>query len=313
VLVRSLGYLRWRSPDVSAWTTFATQILGLMHARTDADGSQYFRMDTEPYRLAVVPGAEPGIDALGFQVSDAAKLDEITVMLDRFGVAWSGGSDAECAQRRVGELVRCVDPAGVPIEFYCTPVTDHTRLVTPYVDGFVAGPLGFGHVVLTTADMPASAAFYRDALGFQLRNTATLASPNGTPSRTVQFYGCNPRHHSVALVEFKDPGILRHFMVEMTTLDDVGATIDRCQDNGVMIRETLGRHTNDLMASFYVAAPDGTNVEIGFGAQQVDSGTWSVHEITAPSLWGHRPVPAAAPVPAAVAEPQYDTAARGRS
>ncbi|WP_236789605.1 VOC family protein [Amycolatopsis sp. GM8] len=313
MLVRSLGYLRWRSPDVSAWATFATQILGMMHARTDAGGGLYFRMDDEPYRLAVVPGAEPGIDALGFQVSDSAKLDEITVMLDRVGIAWSGGTEAECADRRVGELVRCDDPAGVPIEFYCAPITDHTRLVTPYVDGFIAGALGFGHVVLTTTDMAASAGFYRDVLGFQLRNTATLPSPNGAPSRTVQFYGCNPRHHSVALVEFKDPGILRHFMVEMTTLDDVGAAIDRCQDNGVTIRETLGRHTNDLMASFYVAAPDGTNVEIGFGAQQVDSSTWAVHEITAPSLWGHRPVPAPPPVPEVAAEPHRDPATAVRS
>ncbi|MFC4949812.1 VOC family protein [Pseudonocardia sp. GCM10023141] len=307
MLVRSLGYLRWRSPDVSAWATFATQTLGTMHARTDPDGSQYFRMDDEPYRLAVVPRAEPGIDALGFHVNDSATLDEITVMLDRCEVPWSCGTDAECAERRVGEFVRCTDPAGVPIEFYCAPITDHTRLVTPYVDGFVAGALGFGHVVLTTADMAASAAFYRDVLGFQLRNTATLGSPIGSPPRRVQFYGCNPRHHSVALVEFREPGILRHFMVEMTSLDDVGATIDRCLDNGVQIRETLGRHTNDLMASFYVAAPDGTNVEIGFGAQQVDSSTWSVHEITAPSLWGHRPVQA--PPPAPDAAPQRAVAA----
>ncbi|MFC4950042.1 VOC family protein [Pseudonocardia sp. GCM10023141] len=304
MLVRSLGYLRWRSPDVAAWATFATQTLGMMHARTDVDGSQYFRMDDEPYRLAVVPRADAGIDALGFRVDDSSKLDEITVMLDRFNIAWSCGTDTECAERRVGEFVRTTDPAGVAIEFYSTPITDHTRLVTPYVDGFVAGALGFGHVVLTTSDMAASATFYRDILGFQLRNTATLGSPNGVPARTVQFYGCNPRHHSVALVEFKDPGKLRHFMVEMTTLDDVGSTIDRCQDNGVTIRETLGRHTNDLMASFYVAAPDGTNVEIGFGAQQVDSSTWSVHEVTAPSLWGHRPVPAAPPVLDGVTEPQ---------
>ncbi|GAA1850778.1 VOC family protein [Pseudonocardia ailaonensis] len=313
MLVRSLGYLRWRSPDVSAWTSFATRILGMMHARTDGDGSQFFRMDDEPYRLAVVPAAEAGIDALGFHVSDSAKLDEITVLLDRSGIAWSAGTDEECARRRVGEFVRCTDPAGVPVEFYCAPITDHTRLVTPYVDGFVAGALGLGHVVLTTTDMAASAAFYRDILGFQLRNTATLPSPNGAPSRSVQFYGCNPRHHSVALVEFRDPGVLRHFMVEMTTLDDVGATIDRCQDDGVTIRETLGRHTNDLMASFYVAAPDGTNVEIGFGAQQVDSATWAVHEITAPSLWGHRPVPPPPTVPDPVAGSRFDTAAPSRN
>jgi len=77
-------------------------------------------------------------------------------------------------------------------------------------------------------------------------------------------------------------------MFEARTLDDVGYTLDRLQTGGVPLSMGLGRHTNDQMVSFYSTSPSGFDVEFGWGGRRVDDATWSVSEITKPSLWGHR-------------------------
>ena len=59
---------------------------------------------------------------------------------------------------------------------------------------------------------------------------------------------------------------------------------------------SLGRHTNDLMTSFYVRTPSGFEIEYGTGGRLIDDDTWKVGAYDAQSLWGHRPPPGGAPV-----------------
>ena len=49
---------------------------------------------------------------------------------------------------------------------------------------------------------------------------------------------------------------------------------------------SLGRHSNDLMFSFYMVTPSDFELEYGWGAQVLDE-HWSVtrHDVT--SVWGH--------------------------
>jgi 3,4-dihydroxy-9,10-secoandrosta-1,3,5(10)-triene-9,17-dione 4,5-dioxygenase len=79
------------------------------------------------------------------------------------------------------------------------------------------------------------------------------------------------------------------FMIEMSTLDDVGYTLDRHQASGTPVAAGLGRHTNDHMVSFYSRAPSGFDVEVGWGGRTVDDDTWVVSQITKPRFGGHRP------------------------
>ena len=78
-------------------------------------------------------------------------------------------------------------------------------------------------------------------------------------------------------------------MFEANTIDDVGFTLDRLQAAGGRLSMGLGRHTNDLMLSFYSTSPSGFDVEFGCGGRRVDDASWIVTEITRPSFWGHRP------------------------
>ena len=67
-----------------------------------------------------------------------------------------------------------------------------------------------------------------------------------------------------------------------------GRTIDLCRDRGVPISADLGRHTNDLMTSFYAVTPSGFQIEYGFGGRTIDDATWTVQTYDTASIWGHR-------------------------
>jgi len=80
-------------------------------------------------------------------------------------------------------------------------------------------------------------------------------------------------------------------MLEVNALDDVGLAYDRAQDHGVIIEQSLGRHPNDRMFSFYAQTPSGFQFEFGYGGRVVNDETWqptTYHQI---SEWGHRRVP----------------------
>lgn len=284
--VLSLGSLHLRSPNLDAWRPFATDVLGLMPTSGPDADAQYYRWDDYPYRLVVAPGDETSVAAIGFEVGDDRALDELVDELEASGVAVKRGSADGAAHRRVSGFASFEDPAGAPIEIFHGPILDHELLNTPLVSGFVTGDMGFGHVVITVPDLDEAIDFYRDHLGFHMRNTWYFGG------MSMAFLGCNPRHHSLAFgCGMPAPRLLTHFMVEMATIDDVGRAQDRCVDNGVPVVMGLGRHTNDEMISFYCETPDGFWVEVGWGGLRIDdASTATTNQITRPSSWGHRPI-----------------------
>jgi 3,4-dihydroxy-9,10-secoandrosta-1,3,5(10)-triene-9,17-dione 4,5-dioxygenase len=289
--VRSLGYVRLGAEDVTAWRRFAGEFMGLMESRGDNADALYFRMDEHPARLVVAPAAQNGVEAIGFQVQSPEELAALVAAVEERGTKVSSLDPADCRDRRVTEAVRFDDPAGNPLELFWGVALSHDRAETPTVSGFVTGDQGMGHVVLTVSDGPAAYAFYTEALGFRPRNTMRLPSapaPDGTPRfETLWFLGCNPRHHTVGLLPMAGPGRLVHFMVEAARLDDVGRAWDRAERLTVPVMQTLGRHTNDQMVSFYVISPGGFAVEFGFDGLRVEQDE-PVYEITEGAYWGHK-------------------------
>ncbi|GJM36944.1 MAG: 2,3-dihydroxybiphenyl 1,2-dioxygenase [Acidimicrobiales bacterium] len=282
----SLGYIRVRTPNLDAWDTFGAEVLGFMPTGGPDEASRYFRWDDHPYRLHLEPGDEPELAAIGWEAADDLALDALVDTLEASGINVTRGTDEEAAARLVTGFASFTDPAGAPVEIFCGPVFDHERVITPLVSGFVTGEMGFGHVVTSVENLQDAVDFYRGHLGFHLRNTWDIGIME------MAFLSPNPRHHSLAFgAGMPGSDRLRHFMVEAATIDDVGYAQDRCIDAGVPVIMGLGRHTNDHMLSFYCKSPDGFLVEFGWGGLQVDDpADLPMHQITKPSIWGHRPI-----------------------
>jgi 3,4-dihydroxy-9,10-secoandrosta-1,3,5(10)-triene-9,17-dione 4,5-dioxygenase len=289
--VRSLGYLRLDVADLPAWERFAGEFLGLMGVDGDDPDSRYFRMDDLPPRLVLTPAPESALGAIGLEMGNPKELAELVAKVEVSGAKVRQLDDTECRDRRITGGVAFEDPGGNPFEAFYGPVLNHRAAVLPTVSAFVTGDQGMGHVIVTAPDGPATFAFYTDVLGFVERNTMRLPgapAADGTPQyQTMWFLGCNPRHHTIGILPMPGPARLIHFMVEGASIDDVGRALDRAERLGIPIMQTLGRHTNDRMVSFYVISPDGSAVEFGYDGMRVGPNE-ATYEITEGAFWGHK-------------------------
>lgn len=290
--IRSLGYMRIDATDIDAWREYGLKVLGMVEGKGQTDGALYLRMDDFPARLVILPSDRDHLAASGWECANAEALQRVRDRLSANGIDYREGTDEEKADRAVDELVIFADPDGNILEAFHGVALQHRRVVSPYGHKFVTEEQGLGHVVLTTSDDQKSLEFYRDVLGFKLRDSMKLppqvvGREEGDPPPWLRFFGCNTRHHSLAFLPIpNDTGIV-HLMVEVEKADDVGLCHDRALRKKVPMSATLGRHVNDLMLSFYMKTPGGFDIEFGCEGRQVDDEEWIARESTAVSLWGH--------------------------
>ena len=290
--IRTLGYLRIEATDVGAWRDYGLKVLGMVEGRGSIDGALYLRMDDFPARLVIVPGERDRLMDAGWECANAEGLQQIRNALDVEGVPYKEATAAELKDRRVDEMIRFNDPSGNGLEVFHGAALEHRRVVSPYGHRFVTAEQGLGHVVLSTRDDVEALHFYRDVLGFRLRDSMRLPPQlvgrpaDGAPA-WLRFFGCNPRHHSLAFLPMPTPSGIVHLMVEVENSDDVGLCLDRALRKKVPMSATLGRHVNDKMLSFYMKTPGGFDIEFGCEGLNVDDHDWIARESTAVSLWGH--------------------------
>lgn len=290
--IRSLGYLRVEATDVSAWREYGLKVLGMVEGKGPREGALYLRMDDFPARLVIEPGDHDRLSVSGWECANAEGLQRIRNAVTSEGVPFREATAAELADRRVDEMITFADPSGNRLEVFHGAALEHRRLVSPYGHRFVTGEQGLGHVVLSTRDDAEALHFYRDVLGFQLRDSMRLppqlvGRPADGPPAWLRFFGCNPRHHSLAFLPMPTPSGIVHLMVEVEGSDDVGLCLDRALRRKVPMSATLGRHVNDKMLSFYIKSPGGFDIEFGCEGLRVEDDDWVARESTAVSLWGH--------------------------
>ncbi|HEX7739227.1 MAG TPA: VOC family protein [Marmoricola sp.] len=288
--IRALGYLRVQSMDVPRWRELAVEALGFAESSGPVAGGLYLRMDERIARLIVLPGDVDRVQAVGWEVRDQFALAAVGRAVEAYGAQVRVLSAAECAQRQVDSAITFEDPSGSAVEVFFGPVLDHDPVRTKWMQRFVTGDQGMGHVVLPTTNLDEVETFYTEVLGFRPRGSIRTGRRGAevTPRR-VRFMGVNRRHHSLALCPAphrEAPGLV-HVMVEVDSLDVVGRALDEVTARGFSVSSTLGRHTNDKMVSFYVRTPGGWDVEYGCDGVLVDETYYTAEESTRDSYWGH--------------------------
>jgi 2,3-dihydroxybiphenyl 1,2-dioxygenase len=285
--ISELGYLGVGVGDLAAWKRLATTVFGMQVVPGDTPDSSYLRIDQNHHRVELNSRGSDDLEFAGWEVEDADALHAIAQQLEDGGVKVKAGTRDDAAQRRVVDLIKCVDPNGIATEiFYGHPVDPRPYQPSRAGSGFKTAGQGLGHILVHSPDIDASVHFYRDILGFRVSDFTTVATPNG-PLR-LAFLHCNPRHHSIAFIGAPGPKRLNHIMFESNALMDVGIGRDACLAHGIPIAIDLGCHMNDQMVSFYMGCPSGFALEYGWGAREIDDATWKVEYYdSVDSVWGH--------------------------
>jgi extradiol dioxygenase len=278
-MIRNLAYVGFRSPNVEEWRTFGPEVLGAELAPDGPDGAVRLRVDEASWRVSIHPGEADDLAYLGWEVDDLAttlgSIEAAGIAVDRDPVA------------------SFADPLGFSHQLVTG--LDKGPALKPgrAMSGFVTGDQGLGHVVLMVPDLGAAETLYTQTMGFKISDSIE----SGLSLRFLHCPGRAARHHTVAFAQVPGMVGLHHLMLEVKTMDDVGRALDIVNERGLPLPMGLGRHTNDLMTSFYVRTPSGFEIEYGTGGRIIDDHTWETATYDAQSLWGHKPPPSGPPRP----------------
>jgi len=292
--VRALGYVGITSSQLEKWATFANDLLGVevIHHANDGLEVLHLKADGRAWRLAVHGAEDDQLAYVGWEVAGKYDLQVLVDAVEAAGVSVEHVDPREARSRGVLDLVRFQDPAGTPVEIFYGQHCDF-RFASPLGIEFVTDPCGLGHVMLLVSAFDECVDFYCNVLGFRVSDFADLGGVRAT------FLRCNDRHHSLALLETvsPDPTVsmeqprLRHLMLEVARQDDVGRALDRCAELGYAISQSLGRHSNDEMFSFYVKSPSEFDLEFGHGGLLISDPRWTPRCQIGGDYWGHHRPP----------------------
>src|SRR5262245_65759937 len=91
--IQGLGYVGVRAKSLEDWTSFGTRFLG-MQLVDKSSKSLALRMDDRKQRVVVNEDGGEGVAFFGWEVADAATLDEFAARLEKAGVKLARGSRA---------------------------------------------------------------------------------------------------------------------------------------------------------------------------------------------------------------------------
>jgi 2,3-dihydroxybiphenyl 1,2-dioxygenase len=189
--VSQLGYLGIGTSNAKAWQDLATTILGLQVVPGDDTSTSYLRMDEYHHRLELRSTGSDDLEFVGWEVPDPATLQRVAQQLEDGGVRVTPGTRDEADNRRVIDLVKCVDPDGIPTEVFCgRPINPQPFHPARPISGFKTGDMGLGHILVYARSLHDTVHFYRDLLGFRVSDFTEVRTPGGTVR--LAFLHCNP-------------------------------------------------------------------------------------------------------------------------
>lgn len=287
-----MGYLVVASRKLKEWASFGVGGIGL-HLDKPSKDVLVFRMDEHARRLIVRRGDDEDVVASGWQVEDEHVLAEILDRLKADGVQVQVGSDEEAELRGVESFVGFVGPKEMPIELFTRPKQTNATLIMKS-SGFITGPIGMGHLAITSKEPEAMLGFWKKY--FDARLTDHIEARISGVNLEIEFLRLNPRHHSVAVAATRGKRLdpirtrIQHVNLEVISLDDMTNAYLRCRKLGFKVAMGVGLHTNDKDLSFYVVTPSGFQVEVGWNPVLVeDEVNWQPMVHQGISLWGHQP------------------------
>ena len=283
--VKALGYIGCSISNTKAWEKLLLEVFAIEKRDDSPENVLQYRIDDNHHRLSLYKSKTDKLEYIGWEMETQNDLDSFASELKSKGVKIQAADEELKTERSVMDLYVIEGPDGVRNEIFFGPVQDFVPFnQADGRSGFNTRNLGMGHVVLASANREQTLDWYQNMLGLSLSDHIYWDGIEAT------FMHCNPRHHSLAIMNTVGPmqnGDLGHFMLEANTPDDVGRAYDVVQEKDYPIAFTYGKHTNDLTTSFYLYTPSNWLVEYGYGGQLIDDEVWEPKLYNSPKIWGH--------------------------
>jgi hypothetical protein len=123
-----LGYAGFGSDALDDWRQFGTGLVGLQ-AVERSPSLLAFRMDDRKQRIVIDRSMPDGARFFGWEVADAAALDELAARLERHQVHVVAEPQTLADARRVAGLISFRDPAGNRLEAFTAPRSTRRRFL----------------------------------------------------------------------------------------------------------------------------------------------------------------------------------------
>ncbi len=253
---RKLGYVALNISDLERSVPFYADVVGLNFVEQVGNEVAFFRCSEDHHNVALYRSATPGLKRVGFELEDDEMLERAAALFTDLGLGPEEVRADECAMLRQGRTIRIHEPAsGLCLEFYSTG----TILASPYEPPHTR-IARLGHVVIWSADYPATLRFAQKTLNFK-------ASDHFGDKLTFMRCFPNPLHHSFALGQGTD-NRLHHVNFMVSDIDDIGRAMHRLARDGVEIVYGPGRHPPSSSIFLYYLDPDGLSLEYSFGMEE---------------------------------------------
>ncbi len=253
-------------PDVGGQARFYTDVwrLGLV---AESNGSAYLRGSAAWHHiLALHPRPEPQLLCINLAAASREAVDRLHARISAAG-ALRIDAPALVAEPGGGYGFAFMDPEG----FVARVIADDAR--HPDAGAQPDRPKQVTHLVLNTPRQEQAAAFWVEALGFEISDRSLLT-----------FVRCNADHHSLAF----HPGetsTLHHIAFEMDSIDAVMRGAGRMRDAGHPIEWGLGRHGPGNNVFAYFVGPGDFVIEYTAEIEQVGAH----HRVREPREWAYPP------------------------
>jgi catechol 2,3-dioxygenase len=252
--------------DVAAATCFYTDIWRLQVA-AERNGSVYLR-GTGAYHhiLALHPRDKPALLCINLAAGSRADVDRLHQRIRDAGAAQID-APAPLGEPGAGYGFGFLDPDGRSLRVIADDARHADAATVP------DRPAKITHLVLNTPRQEAAAAFWVEALGFEVSDRSLLT-----------FIRCNADHHNVAF----HPGessTLHHIAFEMDGIDSVMRGAGRMRDAGHPIEWGLGRHGPGNNVFAYFVGPEDFVIEYTAEVEKVDAS----YRVREPREWAYPP------------------------
>ncbi len=242
IKVKRIGHATFTTPDLVRQIEYYQNVVGLTLVARSGD-TAFLATNSGQLAIVLKSGATEACTKIGFEVSPAVGLSDISRQLSAMGIKSSISTEAAPG---ISDALTLTDPKGTDIELF----SSWTFLPRgPDVGGAVT--IKLGHLAFAVPDPAKIVEFYEAVLGFRTSDWI---------GDSFAFLRCNVDHHTVNFIR-SPKARMHHIAFEMRDAAHLHNTCDLLGQKHIQLLWGPVRHGPGHNVATYHNNPDGQMVE----------------------------------------------------